>query len=797
MSRYSHTFDEQKQKKSAPRISEYSDDQPSGLAKGDEPIWGFSSLDKAKFYAAALFLDEQTFRHETSQSSLGSDAEDNSVIYQRKTRLLDHLAFLFARFKKPKMQLKDTSSSGQNVTATALHISAHQDGQAAREKWNICISKNGGPQKFDGWDDVDFAKKLEAWYGGLTSVSLPSKEHEVWTLMQEFWARRSCFYCEQLCKIRQSWVSTFSGPMALLESLDRVFDYGSDKRRWKYVISDVKHAWELLMVMDRDRGCNFDNEADVKEYSRYIWFEDTGFWRSKYPKLDITEFYDHQAAEALTRKAGQLADESAERASMMKIAKLLADNAKKAHKLAEEFRKAVKYLVLLRIPISTVEDFLHLRAELPDMSINISFEYPPAEMPDLEMKPIAAAAKNFAEDEDQNQAFKSDLKDFTKSLAQSSKIHRQFHCELQLLSKFLGSDDVHDYFGCSKASCFLCWAVLCGSRYRTKGTHQKLYACCAFPFRFLEEHKAQFIRLANQLKKRENFLVSQMQSKGLNPDYQKTRNKPPKGKKRLTTRTQQSEQLHLTANTAESESDPDYADEEERLFLEAQNTKNLIEAEAAAPKLTSHSLVISEGKATQKLVKAIKIPLNGSPIVCTIKLYEIYSRHPSMHEQPAQRLEFSRFLPLEYNLDGNPLLHGNQWWVASFVFNELDESVGLQGRWVRLDLGGGFFADSFDTGDSDFNNRNFWCLQAYQDCPLTGDIYLFRVYGSGVADFHIHRDSESIHSIRGYQRLLPPDLELSLAVFRIYLDTHYTGMQPLVINNGMDDYASEGNNEID
>ena len=771
--------------------------------KGDEPIWGFSSLDKAKFYAAALFLDEQTFQHKTSHPSLGSNTEDNSEINQRKTRLLDHLAFLFARFKKPKMQVvrtttvKDTSSSGQNVTATALYMSFHQDGQAAREKCNIWIAKNGGPQKFDGWDDVDFAKKLEAWYGGLTSRSLPSKEDEVWTIMQEFWARRSCYYCEQLCKIRQSWVSTFSGPMALLESLDRVFNYRSHKRRWKYVISDVKHAWELLMAMDRGRGCSFENEAGVEEYSRYIWFEDTAAWSSRYPKLDITEFYDHQAAEALTRKAGHLADESAKRASMMKTAKLLADNGNQAHKLGQEFRKAVKYLVLLRIPISTVEDFLVLQAELPDMSINISFEYPPAEMPDLEVKSVAAATKNFAKDEDQNQAFKSDLENFTKTLGRSGNTHRQFHCELQLLAKFLGSDDVHDYFGVSKASCFLCWAVLCGSRYRTKGTHQKLYAKCAFPFRFLEDHKAQFIRLANQVKKSETFLVSQMQSKGLNPDYRKTRNKPPRGKKRLTTKTQQSEQLHLTAITAESESDPDYVDEDERLFVEAQNSKNLIEAQAAAPKLTSHSLVVSEGKAIQKLVKAIKIPRDGAPVVCTIKLYEISSRHPSMHEQPTQRLGFSRFLPLEYNLDGDSLLHGNQWWVANFVFDELDESVGLPGRWVRLDLGGGFFADNFDTGDSDFNNQNFWCQQAYQDCPLTGDIYLFRVFGSGVADFHIHRDSESIHSIRGYQRLLPPDLELSLAVFRIYLETHFIGMQPLVMDHGMDNYASEGNDEID
>jgi OTT_1508-like deaminase len=786
MSQDSSVLDDRKQQQMfAPRKSNQprkSDDQPS-LGKGDEPIWNFSALEKAKFYAAVFFFDDQKAPESMSYLNAGNDrTEDNSEIYNTKNQLLDQLALLFARFKQPQMQLagstpsKGASSTGQNVTATALHIPEHQDSQTKRRECIIWVSKNDGPQKFDRWEDVKFAQELESWYGKLTSQSLPDEGDQIWTLMQDFWTRRSCYYCEELCKIRKIWVLKFPDAKALLQSLDKIFQF--ERKRWVYFRIDVRHAWDLLMAMDRGKGCNFKNEDEVNEYSRYIWFEDTAVWKSKYPKNEINGLPDYNAAKALKRKADELTVDSPDRASMIQAAELLADNAKQAHELAEQFRKVVKWLILLRTPKSTVENFLRFRAEHPDVHINISFEYPPAKVQELEVKPIVDAIKALAEDKEQTQAFKSDVKSFWKSLSQLDKIYLTFHCELQLLGKFLGSDDVHDYFGGSKASCYLCWGVLCGSRYRTKGTHQKIYANCTFPFKFSEEYKDRFVRLADYLKKMQTHLCSHIQSKGDDPEYQKTRNKQNKRSKGGMKKTQQTEQIHQTGDTAGSESDPEYTSEDERLYYEEQKRQALIKDKAVAPKTPPRRPVIPRELTNQKTVGTIKIPQNGLPEICTITLHDIYlllepDLHPPEHK-------FFDFPPLEYDFN-RQWFERNQWWVADFVLKQPEESA--PGRWVRLDLGGGFFADYFNTGDSDFTTassgdaRNLWCLEAYQDCPLTGDIYLFR--GLGSSDFTIHTDLEFIRGTRGSQTLLRPDLELSLAVFRIFMDTHYVRTQSL------------------
>ncbi|KAJ4367167.1 hypothetical protein N0V83_007697 [Neocucurbitaria cava] len=58
---------------------------------------------------------------------------------------------------------------------------------------------------------------------------------------------------------------------------------------------------------------------------------------------------------------------------------------------------------------------------------------------------------------------------------------RNFHCELQLMDRFLDDADIYSYIGCSKRSCWLCWEILAGTRFMTQGTHCTVHWLCAYP----------------------------------------------------------------------------------------------------------------------------------------------------------------------------------------------------------------------------------------------------------------------------------------------------------------------------
>jgi hypothetical protein len=57
-----------------------------------------------------------------------------------------------------------------------------------------------------------------------------------------------------------------------------------------------------------------------------------------------------------------------------------------------------------------------------------------------------------------------------------------FHCELQIRLVFHNLGEGHDFIGCSKLSCEVCWRILKGGIHTTRGSHHKLSTNCAFPF---------------------------------------------------------------------------------------------------------------------------------------------------------------------------------------------------------------------------------------------------------------------------------------------------------------------------
>ncbi|KAE9991923.1 hypothetical protein EG327_010601 [Venturia inaequalis] len=80
------------------------------------------------------------------------------------------------------------------------------------------------------------------------------------------------------------------------------------------------------------------------------------------------------------------------------------------------------------------------------------------------------------------QEFKGHVKLAQKTLDGRGSVPRNFHCELQLMDRFLDDDGVYNYIGCSKRCCWLCWEILAGTRFVTQGTHCTLHWACAFAF---------------------------------------------------------------------------------------------------------------------------------------------------------------------------------------------------------------------------------------------------------------------------------------------------------------------------
>lgn len=74
-----------------------------------------------------------------------------------------------------------------------------------------------------------------------------------------------------------------------------------------------------------------------------------------------------------------------------------------------------------------------------------------------------------------------------------------------------------DYFGCSKVSCFTCWAIVKETRYRTRETHAKVYPDCAFPFSIDKGSSRYQLILAP--KKLQDHLIERMLRRALDPDW--------------------------------------------------------------------------------------------------------------------------------------------------------------------------------------------------------------------------------------------------------------------------------------
>ncbi|KAF4948033.1 hypothetical protein FSARC_13851 [Fusarium sarcochroum] len=65
--------------------------------------------------------------------------------------------------------------------------------------------------------------------------------------------------------------------------------------------------------------------------------------------------------------------------------------------------------------------------------------------------------------------------------AKVPRTHKYLHCELQILMVLQQVQshyqlNLHDFIGCSKLSCYMCWEMLKTSHYKTRGTHGNIYS---------------------------------------------------------------------------------------------------------------------------------------------------------------------------------------------------------------------------------------------------------------------------------------------------------------------------------
>lgn len=424
-----------------------------------ETIWTLPTLQRDQFFAAAFYLSKQQPTQER-QPSENKPNDPKLVATPVHVKFLDLIALLFARFK----------GAPPHVTATALKETANH--------YEIYVVKNGGPDKVD----KILADKLTSWFttkqDDATKETMTDETMTDETMrvgMAIFWESRLELYWD---RVRSDWekkfksrklegmtlesknLETTKGPVAQL--LKQYQEAKLDMEKFVDDWNDVQSLMATLMPLDSPDFNAMDNLALAK-------FE--SLERQNYPKLDA------KGLKELFRKL-------IKRIKLLATIPLLLKACHDFRKFVEE--KSVKFV----LPEGPDSDFL--LDSVPIINALDSWVVPKA----FESSEAFEREKSLAQDEIEN------LSD------ENQQIRRFFHCELQLLDMFLTADDVYDYFGCSKLSCFMCWGVLEGSPYRTRWTHAKVYPACAFPFDL--STGVRHYRLALALKKVQDRLLGRV-----------------------------------------------------------------------------------------------------------------------------------------------------------------------------------------------------------------------------------------------------------------------------------------------
>ena len=344
---------------------------------------------------------------------------------------------------------------------TSLHVSAAALRKLnERKEYAICIAKNAGPLELeelvteDAAKDEESTKLLEAWFNRPSSKTDPKHNHEFESRLRSFWKLRLAYCQRQLDAKRASLQKRISADRSLLR---------------KYF---VEHAFAVDMAEGPETMDPKILDIDLKyALGEELSDDEKAVVGSIYPQYrEVCEDWKTNRYNATLKDLVPLAD---------------------------EFRVLLKHARLLATIDTTMDIFRTFRRRLRQSGARVRLNGPgnpglfatdPHDIQSVMQRwtPDLKFVQEWLND-DTGEIEASHTKAFEKAkqgainrLAQGPQ-PRNFHCELQLMDKFLDDDDVYSYIGCSKRSCWHCWEILAGTRFITQGTHRTVHWACAFP----------------------------------------------------------------------------------------------------------------------------------------------------------------------------------------------------------------------------------------------------------------------------------------------------------------------------
>ena len=452
--------------------------------KDDALVWKQPGFDKHEFYAAAQYLQ----RYEKNQGFYKSNDPQGSAIRNGlptdkvACEMLDCLALLFARVKGSK-------TSPEHVTATAL--------RRTEQRVEIWIAKNHGPRE----KDEDFRSDLNNWFNNKgawsKNASLMAKD------IAHFWRIRLEFYNDSITSLwRQLCPEDLNKQKEMMKMCNQAVPVNE-------VEDDPPHVSAAYVAL---RSIYEEEKADLSDL-KSDWKKVKEFCMKG--KLALKELSQVNETVLPTEKQSYM---------------ISPEGRPEFHvQMTRKFSKLLKHLRLLGTVDRAIQAFSKFRERVNnEMKIELMFldaiECPPLSEVDLEGN--SDCLRRWM-DSTTNDKFKEELqemvdgRDRTRNLAKKPFTlgQRYFHCELQMLDKFLDDPSVNDYFGCSKLSCYMCWGVLRGSPFRTRDTHANLWSACAFPFNLKGQGSNKRYELLFALKRTQDHLVEKVLRRAVDPQF--------------------------------------------------------------------------------------------------------------------------------------------------------------------------------------------------------------------------------------------------------------------------------------
>jgi OTT_1508-like deaminase len=345
---------------------------------------------------------------------------------------------------------KKRKDTPKNVTATALI-------QKESTRF-IYIAKNDGLSQADR----QCAEWIEEWFGLKQSQHSNSGCHNsYWLKLLAHWNDRVRHYSKMVRNVDIQEIEASQNEIREYFQ-DEIEDFSQDSfnDEWKHVI-------EVLNLIHK----NFDDRSDQKdcetEHSKQerddLWDDLYSFWQ---------------------RSSLQIYPSERSRESQQERAPTPREIA------ANKYSRCVYHLEMLAMPVSiwkAMRDFREIKGK---DKVQIVLIEGSSENSHLDVEQVRTTLNSW------KRGYGTEAEEVSKALLNATPGTKRLgqavylHCEMQILLLFHQLRDdkrlkKHNFIGCSKLSCHMCWEVLKNRKHlatRTRGTHGKVSANWAFTF---------------------------------------------------------------------------------------------------------------------------------------------------------------------------------------------------------------------------------------------------------------------------------------------------------------------------